>query len=144
MGTLVGFVITYLPFLIPVKKIIQNKKAVSFYHPSASYPNHILIIPRKIVRNIFCLSENDFYEIFEMAIKIRGTDGNDFVLLINGGQRQDVMQAHFHLFTGNLVLQKGLPKEKGIIITQSDKLFWKNISSGLHDLLKKYGKLRNK
>ena len=136
MGTVVGFIFAYLPFLIPIKKIIQNKKAVAFYHPSASYPNHILIIPRKISRNIFCLSENDFYEIYEMAIKIRGVDKNDYVLLINGGKRQDVMQAHFHLFTGNLVLQKGLSKEKRKIIVQSDLLFWQNISSGLHGLLR--------
>ena len=118
---------------------MQNKKAVSFYHPVASYPNHILIIPRRIARNIFCLSENDFYKIFEMAINIRGANNDDFVLLINGGKRQDVMQAHFHLFKGNLVLQKGLPKEKGKIILRSDKSFWKNISSGLHDLLKENG-----
>ena len=38
-----------------------------------------------------------------MAIKIREGDDRDFVLLINGGNRQDVMQAHFHLFTDNLV-----------------------------------------
>lgn len=136
LGTLVGFVIAYFPFLIPIKKIMKNKKAVSFYHPAASYPNHILLIPRKIARNIFFLSEEDFFEIVEMAVKIHKPDNVDCVLLINGGKRQDVMQAHFHLFTGNLVLQKGLSKEKRKTFSQSDKLFWKHIASDLHGLLK--------
>ena len=139
MGAFVGFALAYLPFLVPVKKIMQNKKAVSFNHPVAAYPNHILIIPRKIARNIFCLSSEDFSEIIDMAIKIRNDDDRDFVLLINGGKRQDVMQAHFHLFTGNLVAQKGLRKETGRTFSLSDKLFWKVIVSDLRNLLEQYG-----
>jgi diadenosine tetraphosphate (Ap4A) HIT family hydrolase len=139
MGTFIGFMFTYFPFLIPVRKIMQNKKVFSFNHPSASYPNHVLIIPRKIARNIFCLSDEDFSEIVEMAVKIRENDNRDFVLLINGGKRQDVMQAHFHLFTDNLAFRKGLLKETGKTFSISDKLFWKQIISDLHDLLKQNG-----
>ena len=138
-GTFIGFIFTYCPFLVPVKKIMQNKKVVSFNHPSASYSNHVLIVPRKIARNIFCLSDKDFHEAIEMAIKIRKNDNRDFVLLINGGKRQDVMQAHFHLFTGNLVNQKGLLKETGKIFSLSDKSFWKQITSNLHDLMEQNG-----
>ena len=132
MGTFVGFILTYFPFVVPVKKIIQNKKAVSFKHPSASYPNHILIIPRKIARNIFCLSDDDFLAVIEMAVKIREKDNRDFVLLINGGKRQEIMQAHFHLFTDNLVFRMNLPKETGKPFSQSDKL------SNLHESLKQH------
>jgi len=110
MGIFVGFAFAYFPFLIPVKKILQNKKAVSFAHPAAVYPNHVLIIPRKIARTVFFLSDGDFEAIIEMATKIRHEDNRDFVLMINGGKRQDVMQAHFHLFTGNWVAEKGLTK----------------------------------
>ena len=139
MGVFVGFILTYFPFLVPVKKIIQNKKAVSFKHPSASYPNHVLIIPRKIVRNIFCLTHKDFLEIIEMAVKIRENDNRDFILLINGGDRQEVMQAHFHLFTGNLAYEKELTKETGKSFSISDKLFWEQIVFDLHDLIKQNG-----
>ena len=113
IGTFVGFMFTYCPFMIPIKKIQQNKFAVSMKHPIASYQNHVLIIPRKLARNIFCLSTSDFSEIIKMAKKIRDKDDRDFVLLINGGNRQDVMQAHFHLFTGNLVIDKNLSQEIG-------------------------------
>ena len=95
LGAFVGLAFAYFPFLIPVKKISQNDNAVSFLHPAPSYTNHILIIPRKVAQTVFDLSSNDFIAVIKMAEKIRG--GNN-ALLINGGSRQDVMQAHFHLF----------------------------------------------
>jgi diadenosine tetraphosphate (Ap4A) HIT family hydrolase len=135
MGTFIGFIFAYFPFLVPVKKIMQNKKAISFNHPSACYPNHVLIIPRKIARNVFRLSAEDFLHIIDIVIKIREGDNRDYILLINGGKRQDVMQAHFHLFTGNLVSEKGLHKKSGKTFSPSDKLFWTQVISNLHDLL---------
>jgi len=95
LGTFVGLAFTYFPFLIPIKKISQNAKAVSFRHPAPSYANHILIIPRKVAQTAFHLSSDDFVEVIKMAEEIRGENN---ALLINGGSRQDVMQAHFHLF----------------------------------------------
>ena len=87
MGTLVGFVIAYFPFLLPVKKVAQTKKAIAFKHPAPSYPDHILIIPRKIARTVFNLSSTDFLAVIDMAVKIRHGDDRDFVLVINGGSR---------------------------------------------------------
>lgn len=147
MGSFVGLIFAYFPFLVPVKKIMQNKKAVAFKHPSPAYPNHILIIPRKIARNMFCLSEEDFLGVIEMAVKIRlvfKNDDSDSVVLINGGKKQDVMQAHFHLFAGNIAAQKDLSKEIGNTFISSDgsdktdKIFWEQIVSNLHNLLKQY------
>ena len=107
LGIFVGLAFAYFPFLIPVKKVAQNKKVVAFRHPSPSYPNHILIIPRKIARTMFHLSGEDFSAVIEAATKIRYGDTSNFVLMINGGKRQDVMQAHFHLFSENLAASKG-------------------------------------
>ena len=134
MGAFVGFIFAYCPFLIPIKKIRQNKFAVSMRHPAPSYPNHVLIIPRKIARNIFRLSASDFIEVIAMAEEIRNGNDGDFVLLINGGNRQDVMQAHFHLFTGNLVNEKGLLK-KGMAFSPQDVYFWEQATANLRKLL---------
>jgi len=123
----------YCSFLIPIKKISQNRFAVAMKHPVASYQDHVLIIPRKLARNIFCLSANDFMAIIEMAEKIRQDDTRDFALLINGGSRQDVMQAHFHLFTGNLAEEKGL--NAGKASHSQDVYFGEQIASNLHELL---------
>ena len=134
MGTFVGFMFTCCPFLIPIKKIRQNKSAVSMKHPAASYPAHVLIIPRKIARTIFNLTPKDFMAIIEMTVEIRKEDDRDFSLIINGGSRQDVMQAHFHLFTGNMAVEKAL--EGGKTFCPTDACFWERITSNLRELLK--------
>ena len=98
LGVFVGMAFAYVPFLIPIKKISQNANAVAFFHPAPSYTNHILIIPRKVAQTVFHLSPEEFIAVIKMAKEIRGS--ND-ALLINGGRRQDVMQAHFHLFAAS-------------------------------------------
>ena len=118
---------------------MQNTKTVSFPHPSASYQDHVLIIPRKVARNVFCLSPDDFIDIINMAAEVRKDDNRDYVLLINGGSRQDVMQAHFHLFTGNFAAHKGCAKENGQAFYHPDKDFWIQLTSRLHDLIKECG-----
>ena len=111
-GAFVGFAFTYCPWLIPVRKLRQNKHAVAFAHPRPSYPQHILIIPRKIARNVFCLSLQDFTEVITMAQSLRSSSAGDYALIINGGSRQDVMQAHFHLFSGNIAPKKAAEVDK--------------------------------
>jgi|GEM_PF-788558 len=96
-GAFVGFLFAYLPFLVPLKKIYEDENFIAAAHPSPSYPGHTLIIPRKVARDMFRLTAGDFHGAVETAKKIRA-GGGDFTLMINGGSRQDVMQAHFHLF----------------------------------------------
>ena len=134
LGTFVGLAFAYFPLLIPVKKIVQNKKVVAFKHPSPSYPDHILIIPRKIARTMFHLSYEDFWEAVETTKQIRHGGNPDFVLMINGGKRQDVMQAHFHLFTGNLAVQNGLSKKVDFGFLQPET----HTSLNLRDMLKQF------
>ena len=135
MGTFVGFVFAYLPFLVPVRKITQNKYAVAFKHPAASYPDHVLIIPRKIAYTVFSLSHQDFLEVIQVAVKIRHGDNRDFVLVINGGKRQDVMQAHFHLLTDNIVTRKGLCNKVSPTVFRDGK----SANFNLRDLLRQHG-----
>ena len=138
MGLPIGFILTYFPFLIPVKKTACNKKVVSFHHPAPAYPNHILLVPRKIVKTIFHLNAEDFFEIVTMAAKIYQDIDTNFTLLINGGERQDVVQAHFHLFTDDNGSKK-LLNENGIGFLPDDKFFWGQIAGNLHTLLAQNG-----
>ncbi|MCL2323089.1 MAG: HIT domain-containing protein [Oscillospiraceae bacterium] len=105
-GRLIGLALAYFPFIVPVKKILMNKNDISFFHPAPSYPDHVLIVPRKVVKNLFMLSADDFRFVVDMAIQIRQNNRQAYALLINGGDRQDIMQAHFHLFSDNIALQK--------------------------------------
>lgn len=134
MGTFTGFVFAYFPFLVPVRKVMQNKRVVSFYHPAPSYTEHILIIPRKIAKTVFSLSADDFLAVIAMATQIRRGKTGDFSLLINGGGRQDVKQTHFHLFTGNTAAEKGLKKEDGMLLS-NDETFWGETVYNLKNLL---------
>lgn len=123
LGVLVGFVLAYLPFLVPVKKVMQNKRVMAFKHPAPSYSGHVLIIPRKVAQTVFHLTSDDFAEVMAAAETIRQGGSQDFVLVINGGARQDVMQAHFHLFTGNLAKQKTLVNNLGAAHRLTDAAF---------------------
>ena len=114
---------------------MQNKKAISFLHPKPIYQEHVLIIPRKIAKTIFALTSNDFVAVIDMAIKIRDGNRSDYSLVINGGDRQDVMQAHFHLFSENLASKKGLHKKQGKAFIPPDEPFWKHVSGNIRDYL---------
>ena len=46
------------------------------------------------------------------------------------------MQAHFHLFTGNVLTQKELPLEAGKAFNPNDAGFWGHIISDLPELLR--------
>jgi diadenosine tetraphosphate (Ap4A) HIT family hydrolase len=132
LGTFIGLAFAYFPFLIPVRKTMVNAKAVAFPHPAASFSDHLLLIPRKVARTVLRLGGGDFIAVIDMAVKLYGGRG-EYALLINGGNRQDVMQAHFHLFTGNFAQQKGLAKEKGKPYRHPDEAFWRDFVAGVRD-----------
>jgi len=139
VGRLIGTAFAYFPYLIPVNKIAQSKKAVAFYHPSPSYPEHVLIIPRKVARTVFSLSTDDFCAVIEMAARIRRDMAADYSIVINGGDRQDVMQAHFHLFSGNLALKKGLDKGAGMVLPPDGEVFWERLAANMNDSIVRSG-----
>ena len=133
-GTFIGFIFTYFPFIIPLKKLFITKNFVAVAHPSPSYPGHALIIPRKIARTVFDLTAEDFIGAIETAKKIR-RDDHSFIIIINGGKRQDVMQAHFHLVTGDFI-ENINSKSKTIEFGTAPELFYsERFASGFRGLL---------
>ncbi|MCX4341509.1 MAG: hypothetical protein OSJ72_17975, partial [Lachnospiraceae bacterium] len=51
MGSMVGEAFQYCSRLIPVKKIYNGKEVIAFYHPQPSYQNHVIIVPKKAIKN---------------------------------------------------------------------------------------------
>ena len=137
-GTFIGFIFTYCPFIIPLKKLMINKKFVAVAHPSPSYPDHALIIPRKIARSVFELTGEDFTGAIDAAKKIR-RDDNDFTLIINGGKKQDVMQAHFHFFTGGFIGNINPEVEIKKLGAAPELFYSEHFASGLRVLLNSAG-----
>ncbi len=103
---IVGFAFGKFSSLLPVKKIKETKKVVTFWHPKPFYEKHILIVPKKPIKKLTSLQEKDveyIAEVFKMAKEIVeefGWEKTGYTLLANGGSRQKIAQLHFHLACG--------------------------------------------
>lgn len=108
MGKVVGRAFQYCPWAIPVKKVYCSKEALAFHHPSPSYANHLILSPRKAIRNLQQLGSEQFVgyfaRIMDAAMDICAKHAayqKGFVLVANGGKKQEVQQVHFHMFTNH-------------------------------------------
>lgn len=133
MGQIVGNALQYCGWAIPVKKIYSSKEIIAFYHPQPSYENHIVISPKKAVMNLQQMSSERygmyFMKIWETAGAIRATHPeyhDSFVMVANGGKRQEVQQVHFHMFTHHELVNEYSAQE------QADRVFY---SDGHIDVL---------
>ncbi len=121
MGRLVGWGFQHASGVLPVQKVFQDKEVLAFRHPRPCYEGHVLIIPRRALRDLMLLSQEPAYfrNIWEAAKALhaaRPEYRDAFVLLANGGPRQDVGQVHFHLFTGRRIVTRYDPFSGGRVL----------------------------
>jgi len=104
---IVGTVFESHSKVLPVKRVFENELVVAFYHPKPFWEKHVLIVPKKKIKNIVSLTQEDMVyvnEVFKVVKDIVSKLGwKEYTLLINGGDRQEVNQMHFHLCTGKEV-----------------------------------------
>jgi histidine triad (HIT) family protein len=106
---IVGIAFGKFSKLLPVKRIKETTKVIAFWHPKPFWEKHILIIPKKQIKNITSLKYEDgeyLYEVFKVAGEIineLGWEKEGYSLLANGGKRQEVNQLHFHLHSGKQI-----------------------------------------
>jgi histidine triad (HIT) family protein len=93
--------------LLPVRRVVVTDRMIAFYHPKPAWRDHILIVPKRPIRTLLDLAApaNAPYVAAIMLAARRivndlGLREHGYVLCANGGPRQEVMQVHFHLFTG--------------------------------------------
>lgn len=115
----IGFIFAYLSFAIPVKKVKNEKKVLSFYHPKKYWDEHLLIVPKKRVPAFTSLDlaqEDDkliVQQIFSGAMDTASIAGlPNFTILVNGGAYQDVPQLHFHIAAGHDIQGNALAAEE--------------------------------
>ncbi len=111
MGKLMGSVFRWAGWLLPVKKIISDKYFIAFRHPRPAYENHLILSPKKSVPDLPGLmgEETCFLRLWQGAqdiCKALAKQGKSWVLVANGGKRQEVQQVHFHLFTGHEMVRE--------------------------------------
>lgn len=118
MGKVVGFLFAYMSSIIPLKKLLNDKNTICFYHPVPTYDQHVLLIPKKTIGNILEIpNETIFENIAKAAIDLSKKINwkNDCVLLCaNGGNRQDVKQVHFHLFSAKSMFSESFIKNANV------------------------------
>jgi histidine triad (HIT) family protein len=107
VGRAVGLGFAYGSALLPVRRVLTTDRLIAFYHPRPAWPDHILIVPKRPIRTLLDLAApvnaRHIADILLAAGRIVGDLGlreRGYVLCANGGPRQEVMQIHFHLFTG--------------------------------------------
>lgn len=126
MGKVVGTAFRYCSFLIPVKKVYSSREILAFHHPKPSYNNHIVLSPKKVIRNLQQMASDNnryFAGLWEAAKQIAAshTEYQDsFVLLANGGKRQEVQQVHFHMFTGHKIVNAFSPRAQNETVIYRD------------------------
>ena len=110
----VGNIIVGLAFgkfskLLPVKRLKETENVIAFWHTKPFWEKHILIIPKKQIKNITSLKYEDgeyLFEVFKVAGEIVNEldwEKEGYSLLVNGGKRQEVNQLHFHLHSGKQI-----------------------------------------
>jgi histidine triad (HIT) family protein len=92
--------------LLPVNKILETDSLLCFYHPQPTYPVHILLVPKKDIRDLSQLDpmKDEFLpDLFVTVSKLvdeLGLEQKGYRLIINGGEYQEFPQLHFHLVSG--------------------------------------------
>ena len=100
LGILASVGVQKLSRLIP-GIILETDKTIVFKHPRPKYRIHYIFAPKKDIKDISDISEDDreyLTELFAvMSTVIKQESLQDYKLWSNGPGKQDVTYLHFHL-----------------------------------------------
>ncbi|OGE78852.1 MAG: hypothetical protein A3C85_04140 [Candidatus Doudnabacteria bacterium RIFCSPHIGHO2_02_FULL_48_21] len=100
LGLLASIGVKYAADYIP-DKIYETDKTVAMVHPAAKAKHHYVIVPKKDIKNIAEVSEDErVYLLDAIAVAqriIRDKNLTTYQLVTNGPGYQDVTYLHFHL-----------------------------------------------
>jgi len=103
---IVGIAFGKFSSLLPVERVMETDRVIAFWHPKPYWEEHLLIVPKKALKNLSTMQSDDFVyieEMFKVAQKIvkeKAWEADEYTVVMNGGSRQQVAQLHFHLARG--------------------------------------------
>lgn len=106
---IVGLVFGKFSNLLPVKRIKETEKVLAFWHPKPFWEKHIVLVPKKAIKSLTALTPEDGIYISEIYLVAKEIvqelewDKSGYTILVNGGNRQEVGQIHFHLQSGKQI-----------------------------------------
>ncbi len=98
---IIGKSFELLSSLLPVHRIYENKYVLAFHHPKPACKLHILLVPKKEIRDIAELYKYPEYSnaILQSIEKIKQIlQTEDLSIVSNTGKYQEIKQLHFHLY----------------------------------------------
>lgn len=106
---IIGVVFEKYSNILPINKLYENKYAIAFWHPLPFWESHIVIVPKKSIKNISSLDKNnkayisEIFMIIKILVKRLHWDISEYTVTINGGSNQKVSQIHVHLHKGKII-----------------------------------------
>lgn len=103
-----GFVFTHAGLLMPGEHLGETENWLAVRHPKPAYPVHILLIPKKAVKDWLSFPADEpavygeFVKLSQRLINEEGLEKTGYRLIINGGEYQSIPQLHVHLVSGEL------------------------------------------
>ncbi|MBL7053563.1 MAG: HIT domain-containing protein [Candidatus Portnoybacteria bacterium] len=91
-----------------INKIFESDDVLAFYHTKPFWEKHIVIIPKKHIKDLISVSDKDMPIILEILKVARDLAkdlnlNNGVKLLTNLGKFQDTPHIHFHLIEGKKI-----------------------------------------
>ena len=93
---------------IPSEKVYEDEEILAFKDINPAAPVHILVIPKKHIKSLLEVNEEDskiiakIYEVINKIVKDMKMEEDGFRVIVNCGKDagQEVMNLHFHLLGG--------------------------------------------
>lgn len=88
--------------LLPIDKVAESSKAIAFNHPDAKPGKDILIIPKRRIKDLGSLKEQDYdylldaFKLIKKLVKHFKINNKDYNVVLSHDQNQ-INQLHFHL-----------------------------------------------
>lgn len=103
----IGWMFTHAGFLMPGRRLGETDNWMAVKHPKPAYPVHILLIPKKPIRDWLTFPVDDrslygeFVQLSQRLIREADLASKNYRLIINGGENQSTPQLHVHLISGD-------------------------------------------
>lgn len=103
LAPLIGWIFTYMSFLIPATHLRETSSLLAFHHPSPGYKFHVLIVPKRQVDSLVKLDVSDTAFLTDLYSTVQSLVDEfqlkAYRLIVNGGEYQDFPHLHFHLIS---------------------------------------------
>ena len=99
---------------IPSNKVYEDEDVLAFYDINPAAPIHILVIPKKHIKSLADIEEDDekllgkIHMVINKIAEEKGFKEEGYRVIINCGKNggQEVMHLHFHILAGKKLGEK--------------------------------------